>query len=70
MRGKERTMKKLTETEQRRFERTAYVALDAIDRLVGHGLGGDCTERALDAIRELVTKIQNAEIKQRNVRVR
>jgi hypothetical protein len=50
----------LTQTQQARYERTAYVALDAIDRLVGYGLGGEKTERALSAIRELITDIQNS----------
>lgn len=58
-------MKPLTETERNRYERTAYVALDAVDRLVGQGLGGEMTERALSAIRELITEIQNAPSKAR-----
>lgn len=59
---------KLTQTQKDRYERTAYVALDAIDRLVGQGLGSEKTERALEAIREIIASIQNAELKTRSGR--
>lgn len=58
-------MRPLTNTERDRLERTAYRALDAVDSLVGHGLGGNDTERALESIRSIINKIQNAPEKQR-----
>jgi NAD(P)H-hydrate repair Nnr-like enzyme with NAD(P)H-hydrate epimerase domain len=58
-------MRPLTETERKRFERKAYKALDAIDCLVGEGLGGEKTERALSAIREIINDIDNAPAKER-----
>lgn len=56
----------LTESEQKKYERKAYAALDAIDHLVGKGLGGYKTENALAAIREIINEIQAAEIKARS----
>jgi hypothetical protein len=58
-------MKAMTPSEQQKNVRTAYVALDAVDRLVGRGLGGRDTEQALEAIRELIKKIDNAPVAER-----
>lgn len=58
----------LTQSQKDRYERTAYVALDAVDRLVGHGLGGNASQKALDAIRELLSEIENAPLKARKAR--
>jgi len=59
---------KLTQTQKDRMERTAYVALDAILRLsdakVGLWESGHISV-ATDAIRAIISKIQDAEIRRR-----
>lgn len=55
-----------TQTEHDRAERTAYVAIDAIQLLCDRGYGGLDTERAFEHIRALLSMIEGIPIRTRN----
>lgn len=57
-------MKFKTEKQKERAERTAYRAMDALQRLADNGLGCRETDLAMKAVRVVIEKIQSAPIKE------
>lgn len=52
-------MNSMTQSEYDRDIRTAYVALDAIQRLCDRGHGGLQTERCFEQIRAIMDKLES-----------
>lgn len=57
-----------TQSEYDRNIRTAYVAIDAMQRLCDRGAGSSCIERAMAAIREVINEIENTPIRTRRAK--
>lgn len=52
-----------TQTEYDRNIRTAYRAIDAMQMLIDRGVGCGRVERAMDAVREVISEIESTPIR-------